>query len=314
MLEMNDVTIIGSGPAGLQAAISAASELPRVAIIDRALRTGGAAGTSSHIENIAGYDESGSVITNRMTRAARKHGARFILGQKVTQITAQGNVKVIHLENGTFILSKTVVLATGLHTKPLNIPGESTYVGKDVMYGSVLSKGRACKGLPIAIVGGANSAGQLALYAAQFASYVTVIIRGNTISKGMSEYLVTRVNEHPRINVIDNAHVTEVRGDARLKSVIYKRYNEVIDLPICILFVCAGFQPNTKWIPDAITRDNEGFIVADGQFRHETKMPGVFVIGDVNASSVKRVGGAIGQGTEVVTGIHSYLQDKTFAL
>jgi thioredoxin reductase (NADPH) len=264
-LTIQDVVIVGAGPAGLQTAISAASELPNVVVVERSKKVGGQAGTSSHIENIGGYDTSGAVIVNRMEKAARKHGAHFILGTGVRSLEQHARV-------------------------------------------------RACKGLPVAIVGGANSAGQLALYASDFSSYVTVLVRGEDVRTGMSEYLAARIDQRPNVEVVTHAQVQRVVGDKHLRTVVYRRYDQTVELPACALFVMVGSQPTTKWLPEAIERDAHGFVVAGGERPHETSVGGIFAVGDVNSRSVKRVGGAIGQGTEVVPSIHSYLAGKTFTL
>jgi thioredoxin reductase (NADPH) len=313
-LTIQDVVIVGAGPAGLQTAISAASELPNVVVVERSKKVGGQAGTSSHIENIGGYDTSGAVIVNRMEKAARKHGAHFILGTGVRSLEQHASLHVVTLDNGAVLFTKTVVLALGLQSKPLHIEGEATYVGREVLYGSVLSRVRACKGLPVAIVGGANSAGQLALYASDFSSYVTVLVRGEDVRTGMSEYLAARIDQRPNVEVVTHAQVQRVVGDKHLRTVVYRRYDQTVELPACALFVMVGSQPTTKWLPEAIERDAHGFVVAGGERPHETSVGGIFAVGDVNSRSVKRVGGAIGQGTEVVPSIHSYLAGKTFTL
>lgn len=310
MIKPANVAIIGAGPAGLQAAISASSELDDVVLIDKSNTWGGAAGTSSHIENIAGYDESGLTIVNRMAKAAKKHGTRFVLGQKATRIESDPTtqLKTVELENRTYLTAKAIILALGLKQKCLNIPGESTYFGRDIMYGSVLSKVRACRGLPIAIIGGANSAGQLAMYAADFASYVSIIIRGESIDSSMSAYLHQRVTNNPKIGIINHSTITQADGDKRLQTITYTRFDKTETIQACALFVIIGSEPQTGWLPTEISRNNEGFIQTTGQLKHETGLPGVFSIGDVNENSVKRVGGAIGQGTEVVPSIHEYLR------
>lgn len=307
MIPTYDVAIVGSGPAGLQAAIYAASEGRSCVVIESKRTVGGQAATSSLIENFAGYRDSGLVITGRMARSAVEHGAKLITGLTVISISVVGNVKCLTLSNGAIVLSRAVVLAIGLAPRKLDIEGDCTIIDKDVMYGSILSKVRACSGRPIGIIGGANSAGQLAMHGARFSPHVMLFARDKTLKHSMSAYLLERLERQANISICYESIIERVDKGPVGSLVTYTQGGFPASCDLCAVFVCIGAKPDTLWLPQEILRDSDGFLTVSSNVPFETQIPGVFAIGDALAGSTKRVAVAAGHGAEVMYGIHSYL-------
>jgi len=323
-----DVVIVGGGPAGLGAAVYAASEGLRTVLVERQA-TGGQAGQSSRIENYLGFPDgvSGGQLTDRARRQAHKFGAEMLTTRSVTGLEASGPARVVHFEDGDSIAAHSVVLATGVSYRRLGVPGLDGLVGAGVYYGSAATEVQACTGQDVYVVGGANSAGQAAVHLSRYARSVTVLVRGRSLEASMSSYLVDQVRAIDNVTVRLCTSVVGVEGDGRLErleledSVAGRR--ETVEGSH--LFVFIGAAPLTTWLDGTLERDKAGFVLTgpdllrDGgrppgwrldrdPFLLESSVPGVFAAGDVRSQSVKRVASAVGEGAMAVTLVHRYLE------
>ncbi len=337
-LEMYDLAVIGGGPAGLAAAVYGASEGLNTVLIEKAT-TGGQAGRSSKIENYLGFENgvSGASLTTTARRQAERFGAEVITTQEAGRLKA-GGVGAAHtivLNEGKTVGARAVILATGVAYRELEItgcratpvdPDEANYVGRGVYYGASVSDNTDCAGENVYIVGGANSAGQAAMFMSQTAKSVTMLIRGPALEAGMSQYLVDRIVKTPNITVRTCTEVVDtVATDDHLSGLVLldKRTDET-ETVTCDRMCCfIGAQPRTDWLEDAgIARDDHGFILAGPDLRDkvgwtldrpphhlETSVPGVFVAGDVRSDSAKRVAAAVGEGSMAVMLVHRYLAE-----
>ena len=319
-----DVSIIGSGPAGLAAAVSASSEgLQTLGLEQQAI--GGQAATSSLIRNYLGFPRgiSGSDLAARAFQQAGAFGAHFVYGQ-VTGVRADGHDRVVTLQDGSQITSRAVVIATGVSYRRLPVPALEALIGSGVFYGAAASEAQALTGENVFVVGGANSAGQAAVHLAKYAAQVTLLVRAGTLAQTMSDYLIRIIGAASNITVRYQTEVVDGAGDDRLTSLVIKnRASGVTEtLPAGALFVLIGAQPHTSWLPDAIQRDQAGFIItgtdlfastptrwplARAPLPYETTLPGVFAVGDVRHGSTKRVASAVGEGSVAVRQVHEYL-------
>jgi thioredoxin reductase (NADPH) len=321
-----DLVIVGGGPAGLAAAVYGASEGLRTVLVERDA-TGGQAGQSSRIENYLGFPSglSGGDLTHRASAQARRFGARMVLVQDAVALEPRGPARTIRLTGGEEISSHAVVVATGVQYRRLEVPGVAELTGRGVYYGGSRSEALSCSDEEVVVVGGANSAGQAALYFARYAGRVTIVYRGPCLSTSMSHYLVERVEAAPNVEVRLNSEVTAVRGAGSLETV------DVIDtasgardvLPAAAMFIFIGASPNTAWLDGVVARDDRGFIMAGPDLGAEglrppwplerdplpleSSLPGVFVAGDVRHQSIKRVAAAVGDGAMAVQLVHHYL-------
>ena len=322
-----DLIIVGAGPAGLAAAVYGASEGLKTLVIEQQA-PGGQAGMSSRIENYLGFPVglSGSELTHRAVTQARRFGVEILSAQKVIGLDSNGSSKTVKLQDGNELLCRSLLIATGVSYRQLEAKGVEKLTGAGVYYGAALSEGESVKGENIAIVGGANSAGQAAMYFSRFAKTVTLIIRGDSISKSMSQYLLDQINETSNISIRLNTEITEIVGTTRLDCLkIVAKVNQTEEtLQASALFIFIGARPHTDWLGDQIARDSYGFILSgsdiglNGNSRPgsttrrlplmlETSLPGVFVAGDVRHGSVKRVASAVGEGSMAVMFVHRYL-------
>ncbi len=325
-----DVIVIGGGPAGLGAAVYGASEGLRTVLIER-VATGGQAGQSSRIENYLGFPDgvSGSQLTDRARRQASKFGAEVITAQDVVGLEANGSARTVRFADGGRIDAHAVILATGVSYRQLAAPGLSPLTGRGVFYGSALTEATSCDGQDVFIVGGANSAGQAAMYFARHARSVTMVVRGSSLEASMSHYLIQQIAGVPAINVRTCTEVVSCDGDGHLQGLTLRHSTtgETETFDTQWLFVFIGAAPRTEWLEDVMIRDEHGFVVAgpdlvvDGQrppgwtldrdpYHLETSIPGVFVAGDARADSVKRVATAIGEGAMAITLVHRYLEKR----
>ncbi len=317
-----DVLIVGGGPAGLAAAVYAASEGLTTALIEREA-PGGQAGQSSLIENYLGFPQglSGSDLARRALTQARRFGAEILTPQEVTALEVKGPLRVLHLADGSALSCEALVLGTGVSYRRLDVPGVERLTGAGVYYGAAMSEASSCAGQDIFVVGGANSAGQAAMFFSRFAGHVTMIVRAASLSKGMSQYLVDQIAATPNIDVRLRCAVDAVNGEHSLESVSLRELDtgEVEVRPAGGLFVFIGAEPRTDWLEGVIARDARGFLLTGPDvpvsrwpeerdpFLLETCVPGVFAVGDVRASSVKRVASAVGDGSIAIQFVHSYL-------
>jgi thioredoxin reductase (NADPH) len=321
-----DVAIVGAGPAGLAAALYAASEGLRTAVIE-AEAVGGQAGTSSMIRNYLGFPRgiSGGELTARAYDQAWRFGAQFIFMARVTGIRSEGDHRVLVLQDGTEVRSRAVVIATGVSYQRLGIPALDRLTGAGVFYGGAVTEAAAMTGKHVYVVGAANSAGQAALHLAGYARRVTMLVRGPSLAEKMSDYLVTEIQANATIDVRTHTRLMDGAGGGRLESltVSHAVSGACETLHAGALFVMIGAAPHTDWLDEQVIRDAAGFIltgadVLTGAGPHpwplrrppmplETSLPGVFAVGDVRRDSTKRVASAVGEGAVAVQLIHKYL-------
>jgi thioredoxin reductase (NADPH) len=325
-----DLIVIGGGPAGLGAAVYGASEGLRTVLVERTA-TGGQAGQSSRIENYLGFPDgvSGSQLTERARRQATRFGAELLTTRDVVSLDVNGSARTVRFADGGTIDAHTVILATGVSYRQLGAPGLDEMTGRGVYYGSTLTEAAACTGQDIYIVGGANSAGQAAVYLAKHAKSVTILVRGATLERSMSYYLIQQLREIGNISVRTCTEVIAAEGSDHLERLTLRDTStgatEIVDAQWLFLFI--GAAPLTDWLDGVVDRDERGFVVAgpdlsasiDGDrppgweldrapYHLETSVPGVFVAGDARAESAKRVASAVGEGAMAVMLVHRYLE------
>ncbi len=323
-----DLIVIGGGPAGLGAAVYGASEGLRTVLVERTAM-GGQAGQSSRIENYLGFPDgvSGAQLTDRARRQAAKFGAEILTTRDVVGLDINGSARSARFADGSAIDAHTVILATGVSYRQLTAPGVDELTGRGVYYGSALTEAAACTGQNVFIVGGANSAGQAAVYLSRGAKSVTILVRGPSPETSMSYYLVQQIAGIGSISVRTCTEVIAAHGSDHLESLTLRDSStggtETVDAQV--LFVFIGAAPLTGWLDGVVVRDARGFVVAgpdlsvEGQrprgweldrapYHLETSVPGVFVAGDARAESAKRVASAVGEGAMAVMLVHRYLE------
>ena len=323
-----DLIVVGGGPAGLGAAVYGGSEGLRTVLVERRA-TGGQAGTSSRIENYLGFPDgvSGEQLTDRARRQALKFDVEVLTACDVVGLEARGAARVVRLDDGTELAAHTVILATGVSYRMLDAPGLGELAGRGVFYGAATTEGPGCAGQDVYLVGGANSAGQAALYFAAHARRVVLVVRGDSLAASMSHYLVEQLARVDNIEVRTCTEVVGGTGEQHLEAVTlrHNKTGETTTVPTSWLFAFIGAAPHTDWLEGTLARDGRGFVlagpdlVADGRlpdgweldrppYHLETSLPGVFVAGDVRAESVKRVASAVGDGAMAVSLVHRYLE------
>jgi len=323
-----DLVIVGGGPAGLGAAVYGASEGLRTVLVEQ-LAAGGQAGQSSRIENYLGFPDgvSGAQLTDRARRQAQRFGAEVLTTREVTGLEVRGSARRVKFADGSFIDAHTVLLATGVSYRQLHAPGLDELTGRGVYYGSALTEATACLGQDVYVVGGANSAGQAALYLSRNAKSVTLLVRAPSLEKSMSYYLVKRIADNPAISVRTSTEVIGASGGDHLERLTLRDTaagsTETVDAQWLYLFI--GAQPLTDWLDGVVVCDARGFVVAGPDllaggerprgwnldrppYHLETSVPGVFVAGDARAESAKRVASAVGEGAMAVMLVHRYLE------
>jgi len=329
-----DVTIVGAGPAGLAAAVYAASEGLQTVVIEPEA-VGGQAGTSSMIRNYLGFPRgiSGQDLAARAADQALQFGAQVVYTQSVTGLRAEGSDRIVTLSDGSEITSHTVVLATGVSYNRLAIPTLERLVGKGVFYGAG-SEARAMRGEEVFVVGAGNSAGQAALHLAEYAERVTILVRGESLADSMSAYLIDELEVTPNIEIRVRTTLEDGCGEHRLEGLVLKDQatGQVEKVSAAALFVLIGTAPRTDWLDGTLERDDRGYILTCRDlapryeslsklwprqdrppFPLETSLPGVFAIGDVRHNSVKRVASAVGGGAMAIFSVHAYLAEEMAA-
>ncbi len=319
-----DLAIVGGGPAGLASAVYASSEGLRTLVIEREA-VGGQAGTSSLIRNYLGFPRgiSGAALAQRAYEQAWLFGTKYIFAREARRLEARGTDRVVALADGTEIVAKSVLIATGAAYRRLGIPGLERFTGAGVFY-IVPSDARIVEGKDVFVIGAGNSTGQGVVHLARFARSVTLLVRGDSLEQHMSDYLVREIRARPNVEVRFRTEAVEGHGDGQLERLtIADRERGLRETrPTSALFVLIGAQPHTEWLVDAVQRDAKGFIVtgadvnkeaADWPLDHpptrfETSMPGVFAAGDVRSGSTKRVGSAVGEGAVAMPFIREYLK------
>jgi thioredoxin reductase (NADPH) len=323
-----DVIVVGAGPAGLAASVYAASEGLKVVLIEKEA-TGGQAGTSSRIENYVGFPSglSGSDLAHRATAQARRFGAEILTTQEVTAMRRDHPYHHVTLADGTELGCYALVIATGVSVRRLEVPGADALTGAGVYYGAALTEAAHYRGQRVLVVGGANSAGQGAMFFARYASQVTMLVRGPSLKQSMSQYLIDQIEATANIEVVVGTSVYEVVGKDRLEGVVVEEAATGArrELPAAALFIFIGSAPHSDFCAGVVERDTSGYIVTgtdlmrDGRWPAswtakrsplllETCVPGIFAAGDVRAGSSKRVAAAVGEGAVAVQLVHQYLK------
>jgi len=323
-----DIIIIGAGPAGLTAAVYAASEGLKTIVIEKGA-AGGQAGTSARIENFIGFPQgiSGADLTRRAITQAKRLGAEIVTAQEVSSIRAEGPYRFVALKDGTELSCKALLIATGVSVRQLDLPGIEKLIGASVYYGAATSEAIHCKGKKVYVIGGANSAGQGAMYLSRFAREVVLVYRAETLEKRMSTYLIDQINQTDNVNILTSTEVTAVEGTKKLETITLKNNvtGESTVEQADAVFVFIGAVPSTGFTGDLIQKDEDNLIftgpdllidskrpknwtLARDPFLLETNVPGIFAAGDVRYGAVRRVASAVGQGAVAVSLIHKYLE------
>lgn len=322
-----DVAVVGGGPAGLANTLYAASEGMRVVLIEQS-GPGGQAGTSSMIENYLGFPNgiTGADLAQRASAQARRFGAEILTAREVVGIRREDPYRIVQLADGKEISAYAVILTTGMAVRTLDVPGIEPLQGRGVYYGVALSEAVAYRGRDICIVGGANSAGQAALFFSRYARRVTIFLRAADLSPAMSHYLVQRVRVTENIDVIARVEVAGVCGNGRLEQVVLRNVEtgDQRTLDTAAMFICIGTAPHSEFVAGLLERNEKGFILtgpdlprSNGKpkgwaldrdpFLFETNVPGIFAAGDVRAGANRRVAAAVGEGSAAIYSIHRYL-------
>jgi thioredoxin reductase (NADPH) len=322
--EFYDLVIVGAGLAGLAAAVYGASEGLRTLVIEDEA-PGGQAGSSSRIENYLGFPEGvrGEDLARRALIQATRFGAEM-LTQKATGIRTENNYNIVQLADGREVSCHACLIAVGVYYRRLITPGVERLTGAGVYYGAAMTEAQACKDENVFIIGGANSAGQAAMYFSKYAKKVTMLVRAESLKNSMSKYLIDQIAGTSNIEVKTGCQVVEALGETRLSCLRICGPDQEETVPASGLFIFIGAAPNTDWLPDTVMRDANGFLLSgsdlkvDGKmpkswnqprepYLLETSVPGIFVAGDVRHGSVKRVASAVGEGSISVQFIHQYL-------
>jgi thioredoxin reductase (NADPH) len=323
-----DLIIVGAGPAGLGAAVYGASEGLRTVVIEREA-AGGQAGTSARIENYLGFPKgiSGADLTRRATTQAKRLGAEIVTAQEVAGIRVEDPYRIVALDDGSELSCHALLIATGVKVRELDVPGIESLVGASVYYGAATSEAVHYKDKKVFVIGGANSAGQGAMFLSRFASQVMVLIRGDSLKTSMSQYLIDQIEATENISLMVNTEVAAVNGGDRLENITIQnnKRGETDTVPADAIFIFIGAVPHTGLVEGIVELDEAGFIytgqdlIRDGRrpknwkprrdpFLMETSVPGIFAAGDVRHGVIRRVASAVGQGAVAVSLVHKYLE------
>jgi thioredoxin reductase (NADPH) len=322
-----DLAIVGGGPAGLAAAVYGASEGLHTVIIEKEA-PGGQAGMSSRIENYLGFPTglSGGDLARRAVVQAQRFGVEILSPQEAVALRTEGSYRILKLADGNEISCHALMIASGVQWRRLAAPGIDRLQGAGIYYGGGATEALSCKGETVYIIGGANSAGQAAMNFAKFAERVVILVRGESLSSTMSQYLIDQIERTPKISLWKHASVVEAHGDSHLEeiSVLCSDTGKTERVPASAMFIFIGALPSTDWLKDTVERDERGFILTGPDllwdanrpkgwtlerdpFLLETNIPGLFAVGDVRHGSVKRVASGVGEGSVAVQFIHQYL-------
>ncbi len=327
-----DLIIVGGGPAGLAAAVYGASEGLHTVMIEREA-PGGQAGTSSRIENYLGFPSglSGNDLARRAVTQAKRFGVEILSPQEVTGMRVEDPYRFITLSDGSEISCHALILALGVSWRQLDVLGLDRLTGAGVYYGAAQTEALSCKDEDVYIIGGANSAGQAAMYFSKYARQVTMLVRSESLTKSMSQYLIEQIAETPNIAVQTHSSVVEAKGETSLEAIVIKNAitGELATVPAVSLFIFIGAVPRTEWLDGLVERDDRGFVITGSDLKSgarrssahrpkgwrldrdpyllETNIPGVFAVGDVRQGSIKRVASGVGEGSICVQFVHQYL-------
>ena len=318
-----DLVIVGGGPAGLAAAVYGASEGLHTVMIEREA-PGGQAGTSSRIENYLGFPVglSGDDLARRAVTQAKRFGVEILTPQAATNVRIEDDYRIVTLTDGSEISCHALILALGVAWRRLNVPGVEKFTGSGVYYGAAKTEAPACAGEDVYVVGGANSAGQAAMYFSKYAKKVNMLVRGESLVKSMSQYLIDQIDSTDNIEVMPFHSVVEAQGDNRLEKILVKdsQADKTKMFDTNYLFIFIGATPSTEWLGDTVERDEKGFLrtgpdisepspwpLERDRFLLETNVPGIFAVGDVRHGSVKRVASGVGEGSICVQFVHRHL-------
>jgi thioredoxin reductase (NADPH) len=315
-----DLVVVGAGPAGLAAAVYAASEGLKVAVLD-AKAPGGQAGTSSKIENYFGFPTgiSGQALAGRGLSQCRKFGAE--VGVPIEALTIDcTDTQSFHigLNQDECVYARAVVIATGARYRKPDLPRLEHFEGRGIYYSATFMEGAFCNNEELIVVGGGNSAGQAAVFLARFARHVHVVIRGDGLSASMSTYLIRRIDAAANITLYTRTRIVELCGESRLEGIRWDQQGQIEYKPIRHVFLFLGAEPNTRWLGDCVTLDKDGFVLTGADTGDkwtaerpphdlETSRPGIFSAGDARSGSVKRVAAAVGEGAAAIQAVHQYL-------
>ena len=312
-----DVAIIGAGPAGLAAAVYAASEGLETIVIE-GVAPGGQAGTSSKIENYLGFPTgiSGQGLAGRAQIQAQKFGARLAISRNVSGIDCAGQPYRLQLDDGQTVKACAVIVATGARYRKLDVPGQEKYEGQGLHYAATAMEQKLCGGEEVIVVGGGNSAGQAAVFLARSTAHVHILVRAEALAATMSDYLVQRIEQNSKITLHPRTEITALAGDDRLREVTWTNRTTGARESHAIgnVFLMIGAEPNTEWLGGCLALDAKGFVKTgageDGMALaspYATTRPGLFAIGDVRSGSVKRVASGVGEGSVVIQAVHQFL-------
>ncbi len=327
--EIYDVVVIGAGPAGLAASVYGSSEGLKTLLIERKA-PGGQAGTSSRIENYLGFPTglSGADLTRRAISQSVRFGTDFLSPQSVKAIQLQDNYKKIILSDDKEIMTKAIVITTGVDYRKLTTPGIEKFTGAGIYYGAANTEAASCKNKNVYVVGGGNSAGQAAMYLSKFAKQVNILIRKDSLSYTMSSYLIDQIKGVSNICVCINREIVEAKGNERLEQLIIKdvEKDEIYTEDASALYIFIGAKPYTEWLSEEFIKNDKGFIETGRDLQHydnfqkiwklqrdpyllETSCPGIFAAGDVRAGAMNRVASAVGEGSMAINFVHKYLAE-----
>jgi len=312
-----DVVVAGAGPAGLAAAVYAASEGLSTIVVE-GIAPGGQAGTSSKIENYLGFPTgiSGQALAGRAQAQAQKFGARLAISRQACAIDCSVRPYRLFLDDGQSLQARSVIVATGARYRKLDVPGYAQFEGAGIHYACTAMEGQLCKNGEVVVVGGGNSAGQAAVFLSRIASHVHVLVRSSGLAATMSDYLVQRILLSSSITLHTHSEIVGLGGDNRLSEVTWqhRETGEQTTRAVNNVFVMIGAEPNTDWLKDCLALDSKGFVLtgrcAEGHLLespYATTKPGIFAVGDVRSGSVKRVASSVGEGSVVVQAVHHYL-------
>jgi thioredoxin reductase (NADPH) len=318
--ECFDVAVVGAGPAGLAAAVYAASEGLATVVIEQEA-PGGQAGTSSKVENYLGFPTgiSGLALAGRAQAQALRFGARLAISRAASKLICDQRPYRIELEDGRSLQARSVIIATGARYRKLDVANFSAFEGRGIYYAATAMEARLCEGVQVAIVGGGNSAGQAAVFLSNTVRHVHILVRGSGLADTMSDYLVQRIENSTKISVHPYTEVTSLAGDTALRLITCRnrQTEESESLPVAGLFVMIGAEPNTEWVQGCLDLDGSGFILTGRDVSgtvlnspYATIKPGVYAVGDVRSGSVKRIASGVGEGSVVVQAVHQFLHPK----